>query len=529
MILVVHLFFLAAFLFLLTVRTKTILAYYQQEEYDSARFWGSLLKVRLFDVIATLGFLGLFALGKIFHIPVVTMFFSAILFVVIALRERQYKFKKALVMTERAKRLNVLALTFLFVSLLAFNWIWFVFLPLAIQAVPLALVVANALLVPYQNRINDGFVKEAEQRLREVDLTRIGITGSFGKTTVKHILAQMLEVDAPVFYSRGSINTKLGLTRHIRQRLQTAHKYFIAEMGAYGVGSVQKLCEFVDPQFGIVTAVGDAHTERFGSVDIIAEAKSELAAWVCKRDGVIVTTEAVMQFAPFKKLRDQYPENFKICGESADADTRIVSAVMQGDEWLIKLAFKGATPKEIELTLPVLGEHNIANVALIATLIHAIKPELVDRIPSVSPHIEQIPHRLQKKEFQNGPLILDDAYNSNELGFKSAIGVLRNLADQRGGRAVLVTPGIAELGVEHDRVHTELGILAGQKCDVIYIVNPDRIPTFAENAKKGAAEIVEVSSLQEAQRDVSARGFGSKDVILYENDLPDLLEEKRFL
>lgn len=529
MSLAIHLFFFASLIFLLTVRTRTILAYYQQEEYDSRRFWGALLKVRLFDVVSTLAFLALYGLGRPFDFVLLALFLSSLVFLGVALRERRYKFKKALVMTERAKRLYAVALVFLILFLLAFAKLWSVFLPLVWQAAPVALMLANAVLVPFQNRINARYVKEAKQKLAETDLVRIGITGSFGKTTVKHILAQMLAVDAPVFYSRGSVNTVLGLTRHIRQRLQHSHKYFIAEMGAYGIGSIKRLCEFADPQHAIITAVGDAHTERFGSVANIAIAKSELAEWVCARGGIVVTTEDVMAFAPFADLRRKHPENFRVCGKGKDADTRIVAAEVVGEEWHIRLRFNGKKAQEIDLTLPVLGEHNVANIALVATLFYALKPEMVDRIAAVARTVEQIPHRLEKKEFKSGPLVLDDAYNSNERGFENAVAVLRNLADQRGGKAVLVTPGIAELGVEHERVHLSLGAMCGQKCDVVYVVNPARIQSFMQGVKGGAAEVVTVQSLSEAQRDIAARAFAASDVILYENDLPDLLEETRLL
>ena len=514
--------------FFLVTRTHTVLAYYQQEEYDTARFWASWIKVRLFDVTSSVSFIVFYVIGWRFDALTIALLASSLVFVLVAMRERRYKFKKPLVLTERVKRLRLLALVILAI-LMSGALVWIELTPALLQAAPLALITANAVLLPYQNRLNARFVQEAAQILSEMDPVRIGITGSFGKTTVKHMLAQMLEIDAPVFFSRGSVNTKLGLTRHIRQRLQPSHKYFVAEMGAYGIGSIKRLCNFVDPQYGIITAVGDAHTERFGSVEIIAQAKSELAQWICERNGVVVTTQDVMQHAPFVALHAKYPQNFRVCGVGANADTRIVSADMVDDEWAICLRLGGAKSREITLSLPILGAHNVANIALVATLIHAVKPDLLDRLATTARHIEQIPHRLEKKEYQSGPLVLDDAYNSNELGFTNAVNVLRDLADRRGGKAILVTPGIAELGPEHARVHKSLGNLCARKCDLVYVVNPGRITEFIEGLKGGNAQIVSVGSLAEAQKDFSKRALMNEDVILYENDLPDLLEEKRLL
>ena len=99
--------------------------------------------------------------------------------------------------------------------------------------------------------------------------TTIGITGSFGKTTVKHILGDVLGQLSTVFFSSGSINTPLGHTRHIRQRLQPAHRYFVAEMGAYE-GSIERLCDLIDPNHAIITSIGLAHNERFKGLDVVA-------------------------------------------------------------------------------------------------------------------------------------------------------------------------------------------------------------------------------------------------------------------
>ena len=181
--------------------------------------------------------------------------------------ERTYRFKKPLVMTERATRLHRLAL----------RWTAAVLVPVLALLLPVLEIsgrpgtAAGASFRqfpagPGEDQRNQAYIDEASHKLAGFSGVRIGITGSFGKTSVKHILAQLLGVDAPVFYSRGSINTVLGLTRHIRQRLQPAHKYFIAEMGAYQKGSIARLADFVKPEIGIITAVGEAHLERFGSL-----------------------------------------------------------------------------------------------------------------------------------------------------------------------------------------------------------------------------------------------------------------------
>lgn len=516
-------------------RIHTLLTYFQQEEYDGSRFMGAVWRVRLFDVRASLVLLALFAAllpfatgafpARWMALPVLV---AAAAIVWIAWAERGYRYKKPLVLTERAKRIRNLAA-------------WFAILPVALslvgvlpaiiglQLLPLTLVAANAVLAPGQKRINEGFVGEARAKLARMNPARIGITGSFGKTTTKHIFAEVLAVSGPVFYSKGSINTVLGLTRHIRERLQWSHRYFIAEMGAYGIGSIERLCRFVQPDYGIVTAIGDAHTERFGSVANIAQAKSELVEAVCAKGGTSVVSTQVLAYAPFAALREAYPNQVVSVGPEADADIRIVSANLEDADWRVVLEDRREGDGErLEYELPLLGEHNVINSALAVAMAWIIDAKIANRIPLVTPDVEQVPHRLQKRESPGQPLVLDDAYNANEAGFRNAVAVAAELAKQRGGRAILVTPGIAELGIEHDRVHAKLGEYAAGLADVVYAVNPARIGAFTEALAAAGKPPREVASFADARAALESEAK-AEDVVLYENDLPDLLEERRLL
>ncbi|WP_230281220.1 UDP-N-acetylmuramoyl-tripeptide--D-alanyl-D-alanine ligase [Croceicoccus sp. Ery15] len=527
--------FAAAFAFLLWVRLHTLLTYFQQEEYNARRFPAAILRMRLFDVRASIVLLvltGIAALamakGELVGLALTSILASAALLVAIAWHEKQYRYKKPLALTERARRIrNVAAIICVLLVLLA--TMGPIQALIAIQLPPLALIIANAILQPVQERVNEGFVAEARDKLARLDPLRIGITGSFGKTTTKHIFAEVLGVSAPVFYSRGSINTVLGLTRHIRERLQWSHRYFIAEMGAYGIGSVARLCRFVQPDYGIVTAIGDAHTERFGSVENIAKAKSELVEAVCDKGGTAVVATQVMDYAPFRGLAERFPGQVVTVGPEENADIRIVSAALQDADWVITLKDRRSEGiGTISYELPLLGEHNVTNSALAVAMAAIIDPAIAKRIPLVTPDVEQVPHRLQKRESPSEALVLDDAYNANEAGFRNAVAVASELAKQRGGRAILVTPGIAELGMEHDRVHAKLGEYAAGLADVIYAVNPSRIAGFTGALAAAGKPAIEVASFAEARKALQI-DTKPEDVVLYENDLPDLLEEKRLL
>ncbi len=518
------------------VRLHTLLTYFQQEEYNGSRFLGAVKRVRLYDVRASLVLLALLIatiaitqleLGRALLFAAIVAASAAICW--IAWKESRYGYKKPLVLTERVRRIRKLAavLAGVLVLLALIGIIWAI---IALQLLPFTLILANRILAPAQERINQGYIEEARAKLARLNPKRIGITGSFGKTTTKHIFAEVLAVSGPVFYSRGSINTVLGLTRHIRERLQWSHRYFIAEMGAYGIGSIHRLCNFVKPDFGIVTAIGDAHTERFGSVDNIAQAKSELVEDVCENGGTAIVSTQVLDYEPFRILRADYPGKVISVGPEETADIRIISAALVEADWKIVLEDRreGAGGTRLEYELPLLGEHNVTNSALAVAAAWIIDPTIATRIPLVTPDVEQVPHRLQKRESPGQPLVLDDAYNANEAGFRNAVAVASELAKQRGGRSILVTPGIAELGIEHDRVHAGLGEYTAGLADVVYSVNPSRIGTFISALSANGKTAIEVASFADA-RDALKVEAKPEDVVLYENDLPDLLEERRLL
>lgn len=515
----------AALSWLIWIRLHTLMAYFQQEEYDSRRFLHAILNVRLYDICASGAVIATLLLRTAIS-PILADFILTAFLFAIGWREQKYVFKKPLSKTDRAKR--ILHLSAIIMALpVMLGVLWIPALLLVLQLPAFALILANKTLIPFQRRINEKFVSEAQSKLARISPTTIGITGSFGKTTVKHILAEILEASAPVFYSQGSINTELGLTRHIRQRLQWGHKYFIAEMGAYGVGSVKRLCDFTRPKYGIITAVGDAHTERFGSVDVIAKAKSELAQEICQSGGVVFVNANLFSFDAFSNLKNTYSKQVVSVGHGKDCDIIISDFILQDSVWKIILKSPKAIIPETVFSLPLLGEHNVMNGALAMAMALVLAPDSRAAMIEASANIAQIPHRLQKRGVPGQPLILDDAYNSNEMGFRNAVSVARLLADERGGRAILVTPGLAELGDRHNDVHEALAHFAQEHCDFIFVVNPGRIPSFTEVVKKSPkAELF--PDLMAAQKRAQAIST-SRDVILYENDLPDLLEKKRFL
>lgn len=516
----------AALAALMQVRLATILGFYQQEEYDSRRFWRAWLRIPLIDIRASLALAATVAVhaalgGKgIWAMWIYTAF-------LLWLRAREARVnagaKKKLVMTERAKRLYQLGAVFAAVAAapvllnLSFIWLW-------LQLPPLLLIAANAALEPLQRRVNQRYIAEAKAKLADYPGKIIAITGSFGKTTSKHILGHALENLDSVFYSPGSINTVLGHTRHIRERLKPQDAYFIAEMGAYGPGSIQRLCDFIPPSLGIITAVGAAHYERFKSLETVAKAKAELGFAVLKQpEGQVYLHDSLQAHAVFQDMKRQAPERVHFCGPTEGSEVRLTQLATRLEGTNITIERQGVRET---YTLALLGEHNADNLVLIVALLRdqGFSAELINIALRSMP---QIAHRLERRDLA-GYTLLDDAYNSNVIGFTSALKALDALGKEKGGRRVLVTPGMAELGAQHDAQHSEIGALAGDCVDLLLAVRADRIPTLVDAARAKGAQVMPVASFAEARAWIECQAQ-PKDVILLENDLPDLLETRRFL
>jgi UDP-N-acetylmuramoyl-tripeptide--D-alanyl-D-alanine ligase len=500
---------------------------FQQEEYDASRFLNWLVSSLVFDkkLTAALILLILLAMTTSVGAPLL----NAALGLAFALSaafeaDPRADAKKKLVLTERA--LRILGVTFLLAFIaaclamtFAAPWSWIVF----VQVLPLILITANALLAPYEKRIQDGFRTRAEARLADVDPTVIGITGSFGKTSVKHILGHVLELNTNTLYTPGSVNTVMGISRIINEHLDDNCRFFIVEMGAYGIGSIKRLTEFTPPKQGILTAIGAAHYERFKDLETVARAKFELTDAVQSAGGKMVVDEKILERTYARERIEADRNSFIIVGESDQSDIKI-RAITQTDRGLTVTLEEGG--EAVDLFAPLYGTLHGRNMALTYALARHLGLDR-DRILAALRSTPQIAHRLEVKRPASGVIYLDDAYNSNPTGFASALDLMQILKPE-GGRRILVTPGMAELGAKHDEDHLTLGKKAAHSVDIALIVKPERIPTFLDGLTADAAthpgpevHTFETFAAARAWLDQNEKAC---DVVLIENDLPDLYE-----
>lgn len=553
-------------------RGLSLMMFFQQEEYDGGRFLAWLKDKSGYDraasiwlfmigISATLAHALLANSGALNHLGIILFLLTFVAFFHGIKRSRSVRInsKKPLVITTRVKRimtvfmalnLGIYATLSLIANLapsgenyaigitgnseswfdiisfsaLMYNWplVALAFLLIGFcQLLPAVLVLSNKFLEPMEERVKARFRKEAIEKFNTLKPKVIAITGSFGKTSTKHILSHVLGAAAPALATPGSVNTDMGITRVIREKLKPEHQYFVVEMGAYGPGSIARLCKLTPPNVGLITAVGAAHYERFKSLDTVAKAKFELAeATFAQQGNVVVNTDGIDAELLTERM-NAVPGDYLKVGKTGEIKLEQLEQTADG---LILTITAGS--EQHTLRSPLFGRHQTGNILLAAACAHAIGLPWA-AIKGALASVPQIRHRLEVSKNTSGPTLINDAYNSNPVGFASALESLDALVKE-GGRRILVTPGMVELGEKHAEEHEYLGKLAAKHCDIVLVVTPDRIPTFLtglQDASAGNVTIMTFSKQEEAEAWAKAN-WRTNDVVLFENNLPDLYEAR---
>jgi UDP-N-acetylmuramoyl-tripeptide--D-alanyl-D-alanine ligase len=295
-------------------------------------------------------------------------------------------------------------------------------------------------------------------------------------------------------------------------------KYAVIEMGAYYIGSIRNLCEFTPVQASIVTAVHLMHLDRFGGEEEVYIAKSELPKAVAP-DGILV-------------FNGDNPGARRMANELMREKTFIYGLEREKghlDAYMFDIAFsKLGTSfsihwdgKKYQGFTKMHGRGALSNIMASFTMACALgaKPETVLAvIRSVTP----VSNRLEVKLYTNF-IQINDAYNSNPIGFKYALEVLRDLP---GSRRIMITPGMIELGEKQYAENARIAEAAAKVCDIVIVVNDVNREPLMEGLQKGG--IPEHRRPYFATRDEALKYYESirkdDDNLLLENDLPDVYE-----
>ena len=485
---------------------------YREERY--ARWFRGGYKFGRAAIIAALALVGFFS-NPVF------IGFSVVFMSVIAWQEFRTTYKKPIVYTMRVKRLilsaavlsgGVIALAEIFTPHIAMP------IALALLIMPVVMLTANLLNKPMEAAISRWYYNDAKRILSSMpQLTIIGVTGSFGKTSTKHYLYRILSEKYNVLMTPGNFNTTLGVIRTVREHLKPHHQIFIVEMGAKQVGDIKEICDLVRPTIGIVTAVGEMHLETFHTQENILRTKFELID-ALSADGLGVVNLDSEPIAGRLMQHKCRVIGYAIDNTSADYLAQEINYSTSDTSFAIKTA---DTLRE-GYTTHLAGRGNILNLlAAVAVADHLQVSEAMQK--RAMRQIEQIEHRLSVKRTAGGVTIVDDAYNSNPLGAKMALEVLRDFRRMEGGRRIVVTPGFVELGERQAELNRELGREIATACDIAIVVNKtNREAISAGITEQGfdLSNLIKVDSFAEASARL-AQMLRVGDVVLYENDLPD--------
>lgn len=447
---------------------------------------------------------------------------------VLTYRRKYPEEKKPLVFTSRAIRIYALAIL-LTIAGCALIRPW---LPADMRVVllcglfvsqlgPLAIPLANLLLIPVQYAVNTGYLMKARRKLRRVNPIVIGVAGSFGKTSTKYFLETILRGKFPVLKTPNSFNTILGICKVINGELQPRHQYFIVEMGAYRRGEIAEICRFVRPKYGVITSIGPEHMERFKTFENIEAANYELM------DALPDSGAGFFNCSSERcaRLADR-PKSFETIRYSLDRQegSALWAENARTTENGTALTLVDSSGARADCTTQVLGRHSLLNIVGAAAIAHQFGMSL-DEIARAVPAIEPAPHRLQLSKGAGGVKIIDDSYNSNPEGAREALAVLGSF---EGGKKILVTPGMVELGTLHEAENELLGERAAGTCDFVVLVGRAQTQPIARGLKRAGfaqEKIRVVRSLTEAQAQLAAI-LRPGDTVLFENDLPDLYVEE---
>lgn len=461
--------------------------------------------------------------------------YSTIIFIVIYLflsyvfieKRRKENFKLPLKYTARISRLiitnNILHLIPMLIMLFTFDEdllaTYYLILGILAFINLFIILLANFLNRPVEKMVGKHFEKQAIDKLASMpNMEVIGVTGSYGKTSTKNILYDILGAKYNVFKTPSNFNTPYGLMITINNQLDVYNDYFIAEMGACKRGDIKELCDLVHPKYGVLTRIGLAHLETFGSETAIQETKFELIESL-PSDGLGILNGDDEKQLSYKIKNNCQIKWIGIDNHQVDCYAKDIELSYKGTKFNVK--FKGESetyPFETKL----LGRNNIYNIlggiVLGRELGISIK-ELQRAVKLVQP----IEHRLSQTKYFDVNII-DDAYNSNPMGCKMALEVLSMMP----GKHIIVTPGMIEVGEKEYEVNKEFGREIAKSTDEVILIGEEKTKPIYEGLMEEKYPEERIHILNDVM-DAFPLMLELKDkstYVLLENDLPDSFNEK---
>ena len=510
----------------LLIKSKKAIHMLQQNWYnEDDRYinWIFNNKKKVFLIFDLVFIIFLFLKGKVLLISFVLYFI--ICYYINKIKVKNEQTKKPLVYTPRVKRLYITITIFYIIVGYITTILWYNELNLSFYCFYIGLIIylnylfiylCNVINKPIEKLVFNHYKNMAKSKLESMNyLKKIAITGSYGKTSTKNFVNEILNVKYNSFATPASFNTMNGLMISINNKLDKFTDIFVAEMGASRTGEIVEKTKFIRPQYGILTIIGSAHLESFGSQENIQKGKFELIDNL-PDDGVAILN-----------MDDKYQTSYDIKSkckkiwvsyENKKADVYASDIKMSSKGTSFKCHFKN---ESITLETKLLGIHNIYNILQSAALAYELGLSL-EQIQTGVKRIKSVEHRLELKKMGD-ITIIDDAYNSNPVGSSRALEVLE-LMD---GKKIIVTPGMIELASKQYELNMEFGRHIAKVCDEVILIGEEQTKPILDGLKKEKYNESKIHILNDVKKAFPLmRKLADKNTyVLLENDLPDIFNE----
>ena len=538
MITIMYIIFVLSFIYALFFKSKRHIHMLQQNLYnENNRYIKWLIKnsKSFFSIdIFAIGIIlvGLFVVYDLHFVSTMCLILVILLLIIIGFGWQKLinndQNKKRLVVTARVKRLIITMLIIYLIpvfllykgNFLQYNWVLLLVEVILLYLNGFIVFVAMIINTPIERLVYLYYKSKAMNKINNMpNLKIIGITGSYGKTSCKRILGTILNYKYNALPTPKNLNTFNGIIMTINNYMDKFCEIFIAEMGAYVKGEIKRLCKLVRPKYGIITTIGTAHLESFGSQENIQEGKFELIESLPSDGFGILNGDDPLQVS--YKIKNKV-RIIWIGIDNKDADVRALNIECSGNGTSFDVVLKG-DDKKYHFETKLLGRHNVYNIlsAIACGLEFGLDmDELVNAVKIVKP----VEHRLEIKRLGNFYQI-DDAYNSNPIGAKNACNILGMMP----GYKIVVTPGMIELGEKEDELNKILGEQIAEVADLVILIGEKKTLPIREGLltkKFDKEKIIVFNDVRDAFPYIGKIANEKEVYALFENDLPDTFNEK---
>lgn len=504
------------------IPTKHALHMFQQNRYETWRYSEWMKESTSGNVYKNILPLGLIVLTVVLGLAGLPVFVFVIAEILLVLytqaMEKGEQYIKPLVYTDRVKRqilVTVVVDAVVVLGLVMFvpARIYCALLPAFSYLGPWVMIYPMAwITTPIEKAVHNWYINDAKRILKEnPSLVKIGITGSYGKTTTKNIVQAVLSEEYMSLMTPASFNTPMGITRTIREMLKPIHQIFVCEMGADKVGDIKELMEFIHPSIGIVTSIGPQHLNTFGSQENIIREKMNMAEML-PEDGAAILNYDNAFIRDYKVKNSVQVITYGIHHQDVDYYAKDIVYTPGGSSFTV---VHGEENVSIETKL--LGELNILNIlsAVAAARYLGVSWTVIKRACHT---MKQVEHRLELKKI-NGFRFIDDAFNANPAGSAMALEVLSMMP----GKRIIVTPGMIDLGAIQYETNKSFGRNMKGKADFVILVGENQTKTIYEGLKESGYDMNNVIVLNKEKEAFAYiwQNAAPTDTILLENDLPD--------